>query len=133
MVYFTHSNNTEQCKLQLCIVTRLCMQHLSTHAEKPIHCGSQHRQRHITPHTELKSHHHLTPAVKKLIGSIHTCNKGLIYDSFQRPYRQLYSCISWRVKSGRCRVLTGMLRGDPLTQCCIDACKNKRVICAYMI
>lgn len=42
-------------------------------------CGSQCRQRHITPHTELKVHNQLTPMVKKLIGSIRTRNKGLIY------------------------------------------------------
>lgn len=42
-------------------------------------CGSQCRQRHITPHTELKVHNQLTPMVKKLIGSIYTRNKGLIY------------------------------------------------------
>lgn len=56
-------------------------QHLSTHTQTHSQSGSQQRQRHITPHTELKSHYQLTPVVKKLIGSIHTLIKGIIYYS----------------------------------------------------
>lgn len=112
------------------------MQHLSTHAQTHSQSGSQHRQRHITPHTELESHHQLTPVVKKLIRSIHTRNKGLIYYSVAKtisPAAELHILVN---KSERGVVfLIGMWRGDPVTgQCCIDSYEmTMRAVCDLYI
>lgn len=85
--------------------------------------GSQRMQSHITPHTELESHHQPTPAVKKLTtGSIHTLNKGLISYSVPKtilPAAELH--VSVNISQRSLIYLTGMPRAKPVTlQCCID-------------
>ena len=70
--------------VQLNVVKHLAMllvQHLSTNPQTHSQFCQKYRQRHITSHVELESHQERTPVVKELIGSIHTLNKGQIYNS----------------------------------------------------
>lgn len=82
---FPHTYKWHSRKIEPNIITLFWVPHLSSHARVCSLSGSQRGLRHTMPPAELQSHHQPTPAVQKLIGSIHTHNTPLNYYSCQRP------------------------------------------------